>query len=146
MPDTKSAPQSVLFLCTQNAVRSPMAAALLKELRPDLRVDSAGLDAGDIDYLMIAVMAELGHDLNAHHPRSWRELKPAHFNLILTLSPEAHHHGLEWSRAARVETEYWPTQDATAIEGGREQRLAAYRVVRDDLRARLKTRFQLADA
>ena len=133
--------RAVLFTCTQNAVRSPMAASLLKRLRPDLEVASAGLDPGEPDHLMIAVMAEHGLDLTSHQPRSLRELKPGHFDLILTLSPEAHHNALEWSRAARVAVEYWPTQDATAFEGDREQRLAAYRAVRDDLLARLKARF-----
>jgi protein-tyrosine-phosphatase len=134
-------PRSVLFTCTQNAVRSPMAAALLTRLRPDLRIESAGLYPGEPDRLMMDVMAEEGLDLSAHQPRSLRDLKPAQFDLILTLSPEAHHHALEWSRAARVKVEYWPTQDATLVEGGREQRLAAYRAVRDDLSTRLKARF-----
>ncbi len=133
--------RAVLFTCTQNAVRSPMAACLLKGLRPDLTVASAGIDPGEPDQLMIAAMAELGRDLSGHRPRSFREFKPGHFDLILTLSPEAHHNALEWSRAARVVVEYWPTADATAIEGGREQRLAAYRAVRDDLLSRLHTRF-----
>jgi protein-tyrosine-phosphatase len=138
--------RTVLFTCTQNAVRSPMAASLLKHLRPDLEVASAGIDPGEPDHLMIAVMAELGQDLSRHQPRSIREVKPGHFDLILTLSPEAHHNALEWSRAARVVVEYWPTADATSVEGGREQRLAAYRAVRDDLLARLKTRFARAKA
>jgi protein-tyrosine-phosphatase len=136
----------VLFTCTQNSVRSPMAASLLQTLRPDLTVASAGLNPGEPDHLMIAVMAELGQDLSAHQPRSFREFKPGHFDLILTLSPEAHHNALEWSRAARVPVEYWPTPDATAIEGDREQRLAAYRAVRDDLLSRLKARFASINA
>jgi protein-tyrosine-phosphatase len=63
------------------------------------------------------------------------------FDLIITLSPEAHHRALELTRTAAVEVEYWPTADPTAIEGSREQRLDAYRAVRDHLMERIRTRF-----
>ena len=132
---------AVLFACTQNAVRSPMAAALLRAFRPGLTVESAGLFPGDPDYLMMAVMAELGHDLSVHTPHTFERFKPGHFMLVVSLSPEAHHRALEWTRAARTPVEYWPTEDATAVEGDREQRLSAYRAVRDALHARIKSRF-----
>jgi protein-tyrosine-phosphatase len=139
-------PDAVLFLCTMNAVRSPMAAALLRHLRPDMKVRSSGLQKGEPDYLMVAVMAELGLDLAGHTPHPLSGLKPGHFTLVVTLSPEAHHRALEWTRAARTEVEYWPTLDATATEGSQEQRLAAYRAVRDDLFKKLKARFALEPA
>jgi protein-tyrosine-phosphatase len=136
----------ILFVCTMNAVRSPMAAALLRNLRPDMKVQSSGLEPGETDPLMVAVMGELGLDLADHTPHPLSGLKPGHFSLIVTLSPEAHHRTLEWSRSARTEVEYWPTLDATAFEGSREQRLDAYRCVRDDLLKKLKARFLLENA
>ena len=138
--------QSVLFACTMNAVRSPMAAALLRSLRPAFHVESAGLHTAAPDYLMVAVMAELGMDLATHTPHRITDLKPGRFSLVVTLSPEAHHRALEWTRAARTPVEYWPTLDASAVDGSREQRLAAYRAVRDDLLKKLKARFQLEPA
>jgi len=123
-----------------------MAAALLRSLRPDLKVESAGLAAGEPDLLMVAVMAEMGLDLAGHTPHKFSSLRPGHFALVVTLSPEAHHRTLEWTRSARTAVEYWPTLDVSAVEGSREQRLAAYRALRDDLLNRLKARFQLADA
>lgn len=137
---------AILFACTMNAVRSPMAAALLRSLRPTLRVESAGLHAAEPDYLMVAVMAELGLDLAGHTPHRLGNLKPGLFSLVVTLSPEAHHRALEWTRAAKTPVEYWPTLDATAVEGSREQRLAAYRAVRDDLLKKVRSRFQHAPA
>jgi protein-tyrosine-phosphatase len=138
-------PEAVLFACTMNAVRSPMAAALLRRLRPDIKVESSGLEPGEPDHLMIAVMAELGLDLTGHRPHAFSDLKPAHFALVVTLSPDAHHHALEWTRATtRTHVEYWPTKDATSAQGSRDQKLDAYRAVRDDLAARLKARFELA--
>jgi protein-tyrosine-phosphatase len=139
-------PDAVLFVCTMNAVRSPMAAALLSQLRPDLKVESTGLEKGEPDFLMVAVMAEMGLDLAGHVPHPWTGLKPGHFGLVVTLSPEAHHRALEWTRAARAQVEYWPTLDVAAIDGSREQQLDAYRAVRDELFKKLKARFVLAPA
>jgi protein-tyrosine-phosphatase len=132
----------VLFACNLNTVRSPMAAALLRSLRPSLEAQSVGLQAGEADPLMVAVMAELGLDLAGHRPHLFTDLRPGLFSLIVTLSPEAQTSALEWTRSAHTPVEYWPTFDATLVEGSREQRLAAYRAVRDELLKKLKTRFE----
>ena len=57
------------------------------------------------------------------------------------MSPEAHHKALEFTRDKAVTVEYWPTMDATGIDGAREQKLEAYRAVRDGLMSRIKHRF-----
>jgi protein-tyrosine-phosphatase len=132
---------AILFACTQNAVRSPMAAALLRHLKPGLSVESAGLEHGEPDFLMVEVMAEIGINLSHHNPHRLGQLKPGLFGLVISLSPEAHHHALEWARAAKTPVEYWPTLDATLVEGSREQRLSAYRAVRDELHSKLRSRF-----
>jgi protein-tyrosine-phosphatase len=137
---------SVLFVCTLNAVRSPMAAALLRHLRPELSVESAGLEPGETDFLMVAVMAELGLDLASHTPHRLEDLKPGQFALVVSLSPEAHHHALEWTRHAKTPVEYWAFPDVTVVEGNREQRLAAYRGLRDEIHKRLQAGFHLAPA
>jgi protein-tyrosine-phosphatase len=133
--------RAVLFACSQNAVRSPMAAALLRQLVPDMQVESAGVRAGELDPLAVAVMAEIGLELAAHRPRRFEALKLGTFDLVITLSPEAQHRALEIARASATPVEYWPTMDPTAAEGSREQRLGAYRAVRDGLSRRLKQRF-----
>jgi protein-tyrosine-phosphatase len=135
-------PDSVLFVCTLNAVRSPMAAALLRDMRPDLKVESAGLYPGEPDYLMVAVMAEKGLDLAGHTPHRLEDLKPGHFGLVISLSPEAHHRALEWTRFAKTPVEYWPTLDVSGTEGSRAQKLAAYAQLRDDIHKRLQAHFQ----
>ena len=90
---------------------------------------------------MEAVMAELGLDLSSHDPHTLDRFKPGEFGLVISLSPEAHHHALEWTRHARTPVEYWPVPDVAGAEGSREQRLAAYREVRDEIHKRLKARF-----
>ncbi len=135
-------PHSVLFACTLNAVRSPMAEAILKHLHGKrIYVDSVGLKPSETDGFAIAVMDELGFDISKHKPKTFDQLEDSSFDLIITLSPEAHHKALEWSRHMAAEVEYWPTFDATIVEGDRERRLEAYREVRDQLMKRIRERF-----
>ncbi len=137
-------PQAVLFACALNAVRSPMAAAILRHLMGDrIRVASAGVRAGITDPYAVAVMDEIGIDISDHEPATLKELDADTFDLIITLSPEAHHHGVEMTRVTPAEVEYWPTPDATVLleSASREELLAAYRDVRDSLFQRIKTRF-----
>ena len=140
-------PGAVLFACTMNAVRSPMAAAMLGHLAGRrVYVESAGVRAGEPDAFVTCVMNEIGIDLSEHQPRTLAELADTSFDLIVTLSPEAHHSALELTRTMSVDVEYWPTIDATVMlgQGSREQALAYYRAVRDQLFKKIKSRFELA--
>jgi protein-tyrosine-phosphatase len=139
-------PGAVLFACTTNSVRSPMAAAILRHLAgPRIYVESAGVRSGQPDPFTRAVMDEIGIDISNHNPHTLQELDDTSFDLIITLSPEAHHQALELTRTMAVKVEYWPTFDATALIGyaSREQILAAYRSVRDTLFDTIKRRFVL---
>jgi protein-tyrosine-phosphatase len=140
-------PASVLFACTMNAIRSPMAAAILRYLAGHrIYVESAGVRAGETDPFVVAVMDEIGIDLSAHEPRTLAGLHDTSFDLIVTLSPEAHHQALELTRTMAVDVEYWPTFDASLMmgQGNREQVLESYRAVRDGLFTRIKSRFAVA--
>jgi protein-tyrosine-phosphatase len=138
-------PQSVLFACGQNTVRSPMAAALFKRLFGHVAyVASAGVRTGEPDAFATAAMEEVGLDIAKHRPMTFEELEDwegLNFDLIVTLAPEAHHKALDLTRTVAADVEYWPTPDPTDTEGSREQRLDAYRAVRDMLMARIKDRF-----
>lgn len=135
-------PGSVLFACTLNSIRSPMAEAILKRAHGQrVFVDSAGLKADAIDPLAVEVMAEIGIDLHAHRPKTFDDLSDSSFDVIVTLSPEAQHRAVEMTRIMACDVEYWQTFDPTVLEGSREQRLAAYREVRDYLMRRIRDRF-----
>jgi protein-tyrosine-phosphatase len=139
-------PGAVLFACTLNAVRSPMAAAILRHLAGRRAyVASAGVRAGDVDPFVAVVMEEIGIDVSGHLPHTLTDLHDTSFDLIITLSPEAHHQALELTRTMAVDVEYWPTFDASMMQGqgSREQVLDAYRGVRDRLFRRIKERFDL---
>ncbi len=138
-------PLAVLFACGLNAVRSPIAAGLFAQMfGRAINVGSAGVRKGELDPFAVAVMAEVGLDISRHKPMTFEELADLEgldFELIVTLAPEAHHRALELARGSAVDVEYWPTADPTGIEGSREQRLDAYRDVRDRLMARIRQRF-----
>ena len=138
-------PHAVLFACGLNAIRSPMAAALFKQLFGGRAyAGSAGVRKGELDPFAVAAMDEIGLDISKHRPKTFEELEDwegLNFDVIITLSPEAHHKALELTRTVAVDVEYWPTPDPTAGGGSREQQLDAYRDVRDQLLARIKQRF-----
>jgi protein-tyrosine-phosphatase len=137
-------PDSVLFSCTHNSVRSAMAEGLLKSLLGHrLYVDSAGVREGEINGFVIAVMDELGIDMSKHRAKTFDQLTDTSFDLIITLSPEAQHRAVEMTRTMACDVEFWPTFDPTLAEGTREMQLDAFRRVRDDLLQKLKARFPL---
>lgn len=134
-------PKSVLFACTMNAVRSPIAAALLRAAKGrEIHVESAGVEAGALDPLAVDVMAEIGVAL-AHRPHRFEDLEDGCFDLIVVLSEEAQNRAQDWARTAAVAIEHWRTPDPTAVEGTQEQRRAAYRAVRDTLQRQIALRF-----
>lgn len=135
----KRRPQSLLFACSCNAVRSPMAEGLARRLfGREIFIASAGVRPSEPDHFAIAVMDEIGVDISKHKPHTFADLEDDAFDVIITLSPEAHHTALEYTRTSAVEVIYWPTLDATAVMGSRETMLGAYRGVRDGLDKRIR--------
>jgi len=137
-------PDAVLFACSRNSVRSPMAEGLLKHLLGHrIYVDSVGVRPAEIDPFVIEVMDELGIDLSNHRSKNFEGLEDTSYDLIVSLSPEAQHQAVELTRTMACEVEFWNTLDPTIIEGNRETRLQAYREVRDTLKKRIEARFTL---
>ena len=121
-----------------------MAEAILRHLAgKQIYVESAGVRAGEPDPFAIAVMEEIGIDMSKHDPQTIIDLHDSSFDVVISLSPEAHHQALEMTRTQAIDAEYWPTVDPTATTGNREQILEAYRAVRNSLFARIKARFPL---
>lgn len=134
-------PSSVLFACSMNAVRSPMAEGLAKFiLGRSLFIDSAGLNKQPLDPFALSVMREIGVDIAEHHTKCFDDIEVESFDMIIALSPEAFERAQAFARTADIEVEYWPTADPTSAGDTREQRLDAYRGVRDHLRRRIRER------
>lgn len=142
-----SLPGAVLFCCTQNAIRSPMAEGMLKQiLGKKIYVDSVGVRAGELDPFAVAAMDEIGIDMAKHKPKTFDALEDSSFDLIISLSPEAQHKAVDMTRTMACDVEFWNTFDPSIVEGSREQRMDAYRDVRDRLMDRIRERFPILGA
>ena len=140
-PAPPKTPKSVLFVCSRNACRSPMAFALAQQhSRGRIFIDSVGLHPGDLDGFSIAVMSEIGLDITNHTPKDISEVDPRNFELIVSLTPESHHQLMEHLEGDAVAVEYWPTFDPSTAKGNRDQILDTYRHVRDQLKAQIERR------
>lgn len=134
----KKRPQAVLFACTLNTVRSPIAEALGRHyFGTQVYFASAGVKRGEPDGFAIAIMDEIGIEIGQRRPQSFEDLEDLCFDIIITLSPEAHHKALELTRTLATEVIYWPTIDPTAVEGSRDRIMEAYRTVRESLNKRI---------
>lgn len=141
-------PQSVLFCCDHNAVRSPMAEGIMKKFYDtDVYVQSVGVKSEmDIDGFSIAVCQELDVQLERHRVRSFDEMEEwgddlSSFDLVIALSPASQRRALDLTRIFHLEVEYWPILDPTGLGETREAKLENYRQARDQIIARLKDRF-----
>ncbi|HTP78297.1 MAG TPA: hypothetical protein VMJ73_15130 [Rhizomicrobium sp.] len=146
-PHGEDLPGAILFACTMNSVRSPMAAAIMKHLFGKfVYVDSAGVRAGALDSMAVEVMEEMGIEIGKYHPKRFEDLVDSSFDVCVTLSPEAQHRAVDLAHTSAIEIEYWPTMDPTLVEGSREQRLDAYRALRDNLLKKIRDRFAVQHA
>lgn len=136
--------RSVLFTCNYNTVRSPMAAAIARaRLGPDVRIDSCGVfgEGEEVDGFALAALDEIGLDAADHSAKSFDVVKHQPFDLVVSLTPEAHARTLALKSDPTTLTECWAIEDPTREQGARELRLEAFRRVRDDLRRRVDARF-----
>ncbi len=141
-------PQSVLFCCDHNAVRSPMAEGIMKKFYgTDTYVQSVGVKNDlEIDGFSIAVCKEMDVELSRHRSRSFDEMEEwgddlSSFDLVIALSPASQRRALELTRFFHLDVEYWPILDPTGLGEGREAKLAQFRAARDQIVSRLVDRF-----
>ena len=143
-----SLPQSILFCCDHNAVRSPMAEGIMKKLYgTGTYVQSVGvINDLEIDGFSIAVCDEIGVELSRHRSRSFDEMERwgddlSSFDLIVALSPASQRRALELTRLFHLTVEYWPILDPTGIGENREMKLVSYRQTRDQIVSKLREKW-----
>ncbi len=141
-------PQSVLFCCDYNAVRSPMAEGIMKKYYGSrIYVQSAGVrNELEIDGFSITVCAEIGVELERHRTRSFQEMEEwgdriDAYDLIVALSPAAMRQAQEYTRYHALDVEYWAIFDPTGLGETRDAKLAAYRQARDQIERHIRDRF-----
>ena len=144
----ESLPQSILFCCDHNAVRSPMAEGIMKKLYgTGTYVQSVGvINDLEIDGFSIAVCEEIDVELSRHRSRSFDEMEKwgddlSSFDLIVALSPASQRRALELTRLFHLTVEYWPILDPTGIGETREMKLVSYRQTRDQIVNKLKEKW-----
>ena len=138
-----SLPGTILFACTHNMIRSPIAEGLTKALFPHrVYVDSCGIYAGVPDGFVITVMDEVDIDMSNHTPKSFADLDDEYFDVIICFSQESYDLAQTLAEGKSTEVEYWPVFDAALGSDNREERLAAYRQVREIISGKLNDRFQ----
>ena len=132
---------SVLFLCVANSARSQLAEGLARRLAPpNARVYSAGSEPGTINPLAVQALAEVGVDASAQRSKGLDAVPLDEIDLVVTLCAEE----VCPLFPRPVRKLHWPLPDPAKATGSDEERLAAFRAVRDELAARLETLF-LAD-
>jgi protein-tyrosine-phosphatase len=135
-------PSSVLFCCTMNEIRSPMAEGIMKRFHgTQVFVDSAGARQGGLDPLMVEVMAEIGVDMTRHKPKIFENLTDDSFDMAIAMSPEAKAAADEMTRYMSCDVRLWNIVDPSLTEGSRDARLAAYRATRDQLQHKILDMF-----
>ena len=145
---TREVPQSVLFCCDHNAVRSPMAEGLMKKLYgQQCYVQSVGVKNDmEIDGFAVSVCKEVGVELDRHRSRSFDEMEQwgddlSSFDLIIALSPASQRRALELTRFFHLDVDYWPILDPTGLGETRDAKLVQYRAARDQIVQRLTEAF-----
>ena len=142
----RSLPGSVLFLCTRNAIRSPLAEGIMKQElqlsgRTGVFVASAGLYPTDIDGFVVSALGEQGVDMHRHQSRPFDAHSDGGYDLIIALSKQAEGEAQKAMRAQATDVESWDVLDPSLVDGTRDMKLDAYRETRDQIRAKIKERF-----
>lgn len=127
----------VLFLCTHNSARSQMAEGLLREMAGDrFEVRSAGTQRTRVQPLAIEAMREIGIDITGHWSKTVDELAGENFDFVITVCDRANESCPIFP--GTTERIHWSFDDPTAISGSEEQKLRAFRIVRDAIQQQLR--------
>lgn len=128
----------VLILCTGNSARSQMAEGLLREIAGDrFEVASAGVAPTHVRPEAITAMNEIGIDISQQHSKSVDEFTGQAFDYVITVCDNANEQCPTFP--ANTQRIHWSFEDPAAIEGDEPMRLAAFRLVRDEIQQRLRS-------
>jgi arsenate reductase (thioredoxin) len=121
--------KSVLILCTGNSARSQMAEGILRHLRPEWDVESAGSKpSGQVRPEAIEAMREIGLDITSHHSKHLDVFGSRHFDVVMTVCDNANHNCPVYP--ATTERVHWSFDDPHTIDD--------FRRVREEIRAALE--------
>lgn len=136
-------PNSILFVCQLNSVRSPMAEGLMRKHYTDIAdIRSCGLAEGDLDDFMVTVMKEKGVDMSDHKALSLGELQDESFDVVIAFTYDAYQAAVAVFEDTNSQVELWALPDPG--QGSLDVRalLNNYRALRDNIEARLLRKFK----
>jgi len=132
--------QRVLFLCTGNSCRSQMAEGLLRHLASDrFEVFSAGTKPSTVNPDAVKVMAEIGIDISSHRSKSVAEFKGQNFDYAINVC-DGGEEGCPFFPWAKQQI-HWSFADPAKATGTEEEKIAVFRKVRDEIRAKIIEQF-----
>ncbi len=142
IPSSSVMPSSVLFVCTLNSIRSPIAEGLLKQLiGTQGYVQSCGLEAGELNELMVTIMKEKNIDMSNHSAKTLNDLRDTSFDLVVAFTQDAYSAAQAVFDDSDTNIELWETPDPTAGDLNVRAMMDNYRAVRDSIAVRLTQKF-----
>ncbi|MBL4871554.1 MAG: hypothetical protein JKX72_11435 [Robiginitomaculum sp.] len=142
MTTKSNIPSSVLFVCTLNSIRSPIAEGLLKQMvGTKSYVQSCGLEAGELNELMVSIMAEKKIDMSSHAAKTLDDLRDTNFDVVIAFTKEAKSAVQAVFDELDTDIEHWPTPDPTAGDLNVRAMMDNYRAVRDTIAMRIQKKF-----
>jgi len=127
----------VLFVCTQNSARSQIAEAFLNQLAGDrFEAHSAGLEAGQLNQLVVEAMREVGVDISKNEPKRVFDLykRGELFAYVIAVCDKATAQKCPVFPGLRTETIVWSFEDPSNYTGTREEKLDRVRSLRDEIK------------
>lgn len=126
----------VLILCTGNSARSQMAEGLLRHDGGDkFEVESAGVEPSHVRPQAIEAMREIGINISGHRSKSVDEFSSQNFDYVITVCDNANERCPIFP--AQTRRIHWSFEDPATATGDEAARLALFRRVRDEIRAKL---------
>jgi arsenate reductase len=134
------AKQKILFICVHNSARSQMAAALLNKTCGEFfAAQSAGLEPGTINPLVVEALRELDIDISRNKTQRvfdvWKSGQM--FQFVVSVCSETEAEGCPIFPGVTTRL-HWPFEDPSKFTGTPEEKLAGTRRVRDQIRAKIE--------
>ncbi|MFW9917410.1 MAG: arsenate reductase ArsC [Candidatus Thorarchaeota archaeon] len=134
----------VLFICTHNSSRSQMAEGFLRHLYGNrYAAHSAGTQPGQVNPYAVQVMAEVGVDLSKHRSKSIDGFLNSEIDYVITVCDSAKETCPIFPGGKQIQHKSF--EDPSAATGTQEQILTSFRVVRDQIRTWIETKFRNKD-
>lgn len=130
----------VLFLCTGNSARSQMAEGYLRHIAGErFEALSAGVSPKGMNPLAVRVMREAGIDISGQRSKAAKELLGTEMQYVVTVCSKARESCPVFPSTFKFM--HWDIEDPAGVEGSEEEKLAAFRAVRDELCGRVRGYF-----